>query len=302
MRRILALAALLASSLALPAAPALAQDDTASCMAQMQAAVRPLLEQAGQFSPEGVRGQGFAPLTRPFAPPYYGSRFGPYPTAPWLPAPTAAYNTSAQLTAFSGLPQPGAIGFPPNVGLGGVAGVGGVGVGGVGVGLGGVGGVGVGLGGLPGVGVGLGGLPGLGGVGAGLGGFPGGGGLNSQQIGQFLLAGGQLNLTNPAALTPQQSQLLLALANLQQTEQARSQQQSLLQQQQGLYLNSLYQLSASYQVTALDWAEAYSTLAQAWMSYYRDLCSGRGGDSAMSAPPPSPVGSPTQNVPGFPTR
>jgi hypothetical protein len=133
MRRILALAALLASSLALPAAPALAQDDTASCMAQMQAAVRPLLEQAGQFSPEGVRGQGFAPLTRPFAPPYYGSRFGPYPTAPWLPAPTAAYNTSAQLTAFSGLPQPGAIGFPPNaLGVGGVGGVGVGGVGGVG--------------------------------------------------------------------------------------------------------------------------------------------------------------------------
>ena len=282
MRRILALAALIASSLVLPAS-ALAQDDQTSCRAQMQAAVRPLLEQASQFSPEGVRGQGFAPLTRPFAPPYYGSRFGPYPTAPWLPAPTAAYNTSAQLTAFSGLPQPGAIGFPPNA-LG-VGGAGGVGVGGVG------------LGGLPGVG-----LPGVGGVGAGLGGFQGGGGLNSQQIGQFLLAGGQLNLTNPGVLTPQQSQLLLALANLQQTEQARSQQQSLLQQQQGLYLNSLYQLSSSYQVTALDWAEAYSTLAQAWMSYYRDLCSSGGSDSAMSAAPPSPVGSPTQNIPGFPMR
>ena len=260
MRRIVALAALIAGGLALPAAPTQAQDDQASCMAQMQAAVRPLLEQAGQFSPEGVRGQGFAPLARPFAPPYYGSRFGPYPTAPWLPAPTAAYNTSAQLTAVSGLPQPGAIGFPAGT-LGG----------GVGGGPGGVGGVGVGLGGLPGVGV----------PGGGLGSFQGTGGLSSQQIGQFLLAGGQLNLTNPGVLTPQQSQLLLALANLQQTEQARAQQQALLQQQQGLYLNSLYQLSASYQVTALDWAEAYSTLAQAWMSYYRDLCGGGRGSASF---------------------
>ncbi len=116
-------------------------------------------------------------------------------------------------------------------------------------------------------------------AGAGLGGFTSPGGLTSQQIGQFLLAGGQLNLTNPGVLTPQQSQLLLALANLQQTEQARSQQQALLQQQQGLYLNSLYQLSSSYQVTSLDWSEAYSSLAQAWMSYYRDMCGGRGGAS-----------------------
>src|SRR5687768_6088424 len=199
MHRLLAIAVFVATGFALPsatAAPALAQDDSAACLAQMTATVRPLLEQAGQFSPEGVSGQGFAPLTRPFAPPYYGSRFGPYPTAPWLPAPTAAYNTSAQMTAFSGLPQPGAIGFPPN-GLG-VGGAGGIGVGGVGVGgVGGVAGVGVGLpgvglGGLPGVGLG-----GVGGVGAGLGLFQGGGGLNSQQIGQFLLAGGQLNLTNP---------------------------------------------------------------------------------------------------------
>jgi hypothetical protein len=261
MRRILATAALIAAGFALPADPAQAQDDQATCLAQMQAQVRPLLEQAGQFSPEGVRGQGFAPLTRPFAPPYYGSRFGPYPTAPWLPAPTAAYNTSAQLTAYSGLPQPG-IGFP-QAGLGGLAGAG------------------------------------LGGAGA-VGQFLSPGGLTASQIGQFLLAGGQLNLTNPAVLTAQQSQLLLALANLQQTEQARQQQQALLQQQQGLYLNSLYQLSASYQVTALDWAEAYSTLAQAWMSYYRDLCSGRGrSDSgSYSAPPPDP----TQGLPGFPMR
>ena len=70
--------------------------------------------------------------------------------------------------------------------------------------------------------------------------------------------------------------LLVQLANLSQTEQSRQQQQALLQQQQGLYLNSLYQLSSSYQITSLDWAEAYSGLAQAWMSYYRDLCGSRG--------------------------
>ena len=70
--------------------------------------------------------------------------------------------------------------------------------------------------------------------------------------------------------------LLIALANLQQTEQARTQQQALLQQQQGLYLNSLYQLSSSYQVTALDWSQAYSSLAQAWMAYYRDMCRSQG--------------------------
>ena len=252
MQRLLAIVMLLAGGFALPAAtPVQAQDDQASCLAQMQATVRPILEQAGQFSPQGVRGQGFAPLAQPFAPPAVGSRFGPYPQAPWLPPPTAQYNASALYTGFAGLPQPGAFGFPASAGLGG--------------------------------------LPGQ--------------GLNSAEIGRFLQAGGQLNVTNPGLLNPQQSQLLVALANLQQTEQARQQQQALLQQQQGLYQNSLYQLSASYQVTSLDWAEAYSTLAQAWMSYYRDLC--RGGDSGggFSSPPPSPVGSPTQNMPGgYPTR
>ncbi len=234
MRRVVALLSLIVAALVGPAAPAAAQDDQAACLAEMARVVRPLLEQAGTYSPEGVRGQGFAPLTRPFAPPIYGAPYGPYPASPWAPAPTAAYNVSAGYTGLAGQPPPGL--------------------------------------------------------------------LNSQAIGQFLFNGGQLNLTQPAAANPQ---LLIALANLQQTEQARSQQQALLQQQQGLYLNSLYQLSASYQVTSLDWAEAYSTLAQAWMSYYRDLCRGGGSgsaDAASNAPPPSPVGSPTQNLPGFPLR
>ena len=109
-------------------------------------------------------------------------------------------------------------------------------------------------------------------------------GLNSAGIAQFLQAGGQLNLQNPTTANPT---LLIALANLQQTEQARQQQQALLQQQQGLYQNSLYQLSSSYQTTALGWQEAYSTLAQASMSYYRDLYSS-GGSASFSSPPPSP--------------
>ncbi|HZS02730.1 MAG TPA: hypothetical protein VFE37_28720, partial [Chloroflexota bacterium] len=201
-----------------------AQDDQGSCLAQMSATVRPLLEQASQFSPQGVRGQGFAPLAQPFAPPTYGSLTGYYPAAPGLPPPTAAYNASAGYTGLAGLPPPGGPALGPPVGP-----------------------------------------------------FapPPGQGLNSAAIAQFLQAGGQLNLTNPQAANPS---LLIALANLQQTEQARQQQQALLQQQQGLYLNSLYQLSASYQTTALDWQEAYSTLAQAWLSYYRDLC-GSGGSA-----------------------
>ena len=81
MRRLVVLASaiILASGLA---APAHAQSDQASCVAQMSATVRPLLEQAGQFSPQGVRGQGFAPLAQPFAPGPYGSPTGYYPAAP----------------------------------------------------------------------------------------------------------------------------------------------------------------------------------------------------------------------------
>ncbi len=209
MCRLLVIMAVAALSATLSsAAPARAQGDQATCLAEMARTVRPLLEQAGTYSPEGVRGYGFAPLTRPFAPPAYGAPYGPYPGSPWAPAPTAAYNVSAGYTGLAGVPPPGL--------------------------------------------------------------------LTSQSIGQFLFNGGQLNLTSPATANPN---LLIGLASLQQTEQARSQQQALLQQQQGLYLTSLYQLSASYQVTSLDWAEAYSTLAQAWMSYYRDLCGSRGSAS-----------------------
>ncbi|HEY7060708.1 MAG TPA: hypothetical protein VII06_04460 [Chloroflexota bacterium] len=222
MRWLIPVFALLAVSLG---TPAYAQQDQASCMAQMDATVRPLLQQASQFSPQGVAGQGFAPLAQPFAPGPYGSPTGYYPAAPWLPPPTAAYNASAGYTALAGLPPVGGPTLGPQVGP-------------------------------------FGALPGQ--------------GLNSQAISQFLVQGGQLNLTNPAATNPN---LLIALANLQQTEQARQQQQALLQQQQGLYQNSLYQLSSSYQTTSLDWQEAYSTLAQAWMSYYRDLC-GNGGSGA----------------------
>ena len=222
MRRVLVLVALAAASLG---TPAYAQDDQASCVAQMTAVVRPLLERAAQISPEGVAGQGFTPFTRPFAPPYYGGRFGYYPTAPWLPPPTAAYNVSANFTTLAGLPPMGG----PTLGPQGPFA-----------------------------------QPGQ--------------GLSAAAIAQFLQQGGQLNLVNPAATNPN---LLVALANLQQTEQARHQQQALLQQQQGLYLNSLYQLSSSYQVTALDWQEAYSTLAQAWMSYYRDLCGGGGNGASF---------------------
>ena len=218
MRYWLAMVVLFTGSLVTPAQ---AQTDPADCLAQMSATVRPLLEQAGQFSPQGVRGLGFAPLAQPFAPGPYGSPTGYYPAAPWLPPPTAAYNASANYTGLAGLPP---LGGPQLAGPHGPFG-------------------------------------------------PPGQGLSSTSIAQFLQAGGQLNLNNPAQANPT---LLVALGNLQQTEQARQQQQALLQQQQGLYLNSLYQLSASYQTTALDWSEAYSTLAQAWLSYYRDLCSGSG--------------------------
>lgn len=214
---------ILALVAAIVPASAYAQNDQASCLTQMTATVRPLLEQAAQFSPQGVGRQGFAPLAQPFAPPYVGARTGYYPAAPWLPPPTAQYNASANYTGLAGLPPLGG----PTLGAQGAFG-------------------------------------------------QSGQGLNSQAIAQFLQAGGQLNLTNPVGANPN---LLIALANLQQTEQARTQQQALLQQQQGLYQNSLYQLSASYQVTALDWQEAYSTLAQAWMSYYRDLCGGGSGAS-----------------------
>ncbi len=106
MRRLLAIVGLLAASLATPA-HAHAQDDQASCVAQVSATVRPLLDRAAQFSPNGVAGQGFVPLTRPFAPPFYGSPTGYYPALPWLPPPTGAYNASANYTTLAGLPPLG---------------------------------------------------------------------------------------------------------------------------------------------------------------------------------------------------
>ena len=99
MRRLFLLVALAAAAISTPAS---AQDDQAACLAQMQAVVRPLLERASQFSPDGVRGQGFAPLARPFAP--YAA---PYPAPPTMAPPTAAYNWSARYTGLGGLPQPG---------------------------------------------------------------------------------------------------------------------------------------------------------------------------------------------------
>jgi hypothetical protein len=219
MRRLLVLAALLASGFA---TPAFAQDDSAAaCMAQMPSVVRPILQQANQFSPQGMGQYGFVPLAQPFAPPGYVSPGVP-PAPPGLAPPTAQYNLSAGYTGYAGLPQPGQV--------------------------------------------------------------------NSQQVLNYLVASGRVN---PGQLNPNNSELLIALANLQQTEQARTQQQALLQQQQGLYMNSLYQLSASYQVTSLDWSEAYSTLAQAWMTYFRDVCRA-GGDPGLAA---AAAFGPTQNQP-----
>jgi hypothetical protein len=203
MRPVLLAIALVGCSVA---TPAYAQDGSSDCPAQMAATVGPLLQQASMFSPQGVAGQGFAPLAQPFAPPGYGFPY-PYPNSfpapPSLAPPTAAFNASAGYTSLAGL-QPSS--------------------------------------------------------------------LNSQRVAGILAGTGALTPTNIGA----NPQLLIALANLQQTEATRQQQQALLQQQQGLYLNSLYQLSSSYQITSLDWSQAYSTLAQAWMTYFRDLCSGRG--------------------------
>src|SRR5712692_3498150 len=212
--------ALLLATLATPAHAQQSGSDGSSgssCLAQMAATVGPLLQQASQFSPQGVAGQGFVPLAQPFAPGAYALPYG-IPAPPSIAPPTAAFNASSGYTALAGLPQPGVGQF-----------------------------------------------------------------LNSQNITQYLIANGQLNLRNPAAIGAANPNLLVQLANLSQTEQARQQQQALLQQQQGLYLNSLYQLSSSYQITSLDWAEAYSGLAQAWMSYYRDLCGGGATGQGLAA-------------------
>jgi hypothetical protein len=214
MRRILAIVALAACGFATPAE---AQNASSDCTSQMAATVGPLLQQASQFTPQGVAGQGFVPLAQPFAPGAYALPYGT-PMPPTVAPPTAAFNASAGYTGLAGLPPPGVGQF-----------------------------------------------------------------LNSQNITQYLLANGQLNLLNPGAVGAQNPNLLVQLANLYQTEQGRQQQQALLQQQQGLYLNSLYQLSSSYQITSLDWAEAYSGLAQAWMTYFRDLCGGGAGGQGLAA-------------------
>jgi len=226
MRRVLVLAALMVAGLS---TPAYAQDDSnAACMAQMGGVVRPILQQASQFSPQGMGSQGFVPLAAPFAPPAYAFPNGMPPGPPGMAPPTAQYNLSAQYTGLSGLPQPGQ--------------------------------------------------------------------LNSQQLMNLAVASGRINPNSPQ---PANMELLVALGNLQQTEQARQQQQALLLQQQGLYQNSLYQLSSSYQVTSLDWSEAYSSLAQAWMSYFRDICRAGGDPSAaLGALGGSlPATTPTMNQP-----
>jgi hypothetical protein len=127
--------------------------------------------------------------------------------------------------------------------------------------------------------------------------------LSSQAIIGFLSAGNKLDLANPVSPNANPN-LILALANLQQTEQARQQQQALLQQQQGLYLNSLYQLSSSYQVTATDWLQAYASLAQAWMAYFRDVCAddgaGLAGLAGGAAPTAAPQPQAPQPLPGQP--
>ena len=119
---------------------------------------------------------------------------------------------------------------------------------------------------------------------------------NAGQIAQQLTTAGRFDPTNPDPTT------LLGLANLQQTDATRQQQQALLQQQQGLYLNSLYQLSSSYQTTSLDWMEAYSTLAQAWLSYFRDLCTsgGTGSSGTAAAQPATGLGTPGALPPSAP--
>ncbi len=127
----------------------------------------------------------------------------------------------------------------------------------------------------------------------GLSALPPPGTLASQQIAQFLIQSGRVN---PAAPNPANAELYIALANLQQTEQARTQQQALLAQQQGQYLNSLYQLSSSYQVTSLDWQEAYSSLASAWMNYINSMC-GAAASGASAGVAPSPTLSTTENQP-----
>ena len=52
-------------------------------------------------------------------------------------------------------------------------------------------------------------------------------------------------------------------------------------------------------MTSLDWQEAYSGLAQAWMSYYRDLCANGGGGLA-AAGAAAPTTGQSQPIPTYP--
>lgn len=102
-------------------------------------------------------------------------------------------------------------------------------------------------------------------------------GLTAPYIANLAVTASRFNplFPNPFDHNAPDTRTLIDLANLQQTEQSRLLTQALLTQQQGLYLNSLYALSSSYQVAASDWQTSYSVLAQAWMNYYRDLCRNR---------------------------
>src|SRR5262249_60867455 len=168
MRWMLAAIPLLLASFVTPAHAQQSGSDGSSgtsCLAQMAAPVGPLLQQASQFSPQGVAGQGFVPLAQPFAPGAYALPYG-IPAPPSIAPPPAAFNASAGYTGLAGLPPPGVGQF-----------------------------------------------------------------LNSQNITQYLIRNGQLNLLNPAAIGAQNPNLLVQLGNLYQTEQGRQQQQALLQQQ-----------------------------------------------------------------------
>src|SRR5712692_6764193 len=103
--------ALLLATLATPAHAQQSGSDGSSgssCLAQMAARVGPLLQQASQFSPQGVAGQGFQPLAQPFAPSYYALGGAPIPISPLAP-PTAVYNGAAGFTALAGLPPQGGL-------------------------------------------------------------------------------------------------------------------------------------------------------------------------------------------------
>ena len=112
-------------------------------------------------------------------------------------------------------------------------------------------------------------------------------GLTSQALSDFLVRNGQL-LQNEGGLTSRlgpgisggpflDPAIVFPLAQLQQAERSFRQTQALFQQQQALLLNSLYLLAASYQVSAVDWSQAYALQAQGWLGYFDRLCGPRSG-------------------------